>query len=158
MHPISDTAPSAALPVRSAAAVAEPVRNGALRLESIVQKELAYYQTLTPALLPVITEANLDSCDKRLAALGRELLYITNPCAIGDRSLADFRRAYPDASMRGRELMAALPAPEHEKFVFGSLAYQTLLTNACFPDRGTPAVPTEHTAVFLTQASTASTP
>jgi len=130
-----------------------PAKVAALPLETIVQRELAYYEVITPALKPAVQDAKLDTGEKRMAALGDQLRYITNRCTIGSVTLEAFIRQYPDVLERGRALMAALPAPDDTKFTYGSLAYQTMLTNAAFPDNRLGPVPREHSAFFLNQAT-----
>jgi len=132
---------------------AAPADAGTLPLETIMQRELAYYEVVTPALKPAVQDAKLDTGEKRLAALGDQLRYITNRCTIGSITLEAFIKQHPDVLERGRALMAALPAPDDAKFTFGSLAYQTMLTNAAFPDNRLGPIPREHSALFLMQAT-----
>lgn len=118
-----------------------------------MQRERSYFGTITPALAPAVEAAKLDTSEKRLNALGEQLLYISNPCTIGKLKLQQFIAQHPDQSERGQALMAALPAVDDPKFTFGSLAYQTMLTNAAFPDNRLGPVPREHSAFFLNQAT-----
>lgn len=130
-----------------------PAKAAALPLETIVQRELAYYGEVDEKLRPKILEANLDTSETRFQALGQQLLYITSPCAIGKTPLEAFIAQHPEAVERGQAVMANLPAPGDEKFFVGKLAYQTLLANASVLDQ--PAEPTisMHSAVFLTQST-----
>ncbi|MBT2768542.1 hypothetical protein J7J08_12930 [Stenotrophomonas sp. ISL-67] len=131
-----------------------PAPRPALPLEFIVQKEQAYFRAITPELEVAVAKAGLQTSDSRAAALGRQLMYITNPCAIGALSLSQFRLQHVSADARGYALVAALPAPGEPQFGIGSLAYQVLLGNDCAPkDDGLGGMPLAHAARFLTLAT-----
>jgi len=134
-----------------------PAKAAALPLETIVQRELAYYGDVDMRLMPKILEAKLDTGEARFKALGQQLLYITSPCAIGKTPLEAFIAQHPESTERGQALIASLPALDDAKFKVGSLAYQTMLTNASIPDQ--PADPTisMHSAFFLTRGTDTST-
>jgi hypothetical protein len=130
-----------------------PAKAAALPLETIVQRELAYYGEVDEKLRPKILEANLDTSETRFQALGQQLLYITSPCAIGKTPLEAFIAQHPEAVERGQAVMANLPAPGDAKFFVGKLAYQTLLANASVLDRQAEPTISMHSAVFLTQST-----
>ncbi|MFL9583529.1 hypothetical protein [Stenotrophomonas sp. AB1(2024)] len=134
-----------------------PAPRPALPLDLIVQKEQAYFHAITPELEVAVAKAGLQTSDSRAAALGRQLMYITNPCAIGALSLSQFRLQHVGADARGYALVAALPAPgdlSDPRFGIGSLAYQVLLGNDCAPrDDGLGGMPLTHAARFLTLAT-----
>jgi hypothetical protein len=135
-----------------------PANAAALPLETIVQRELAYYGAVDRRLLQEIEAAKLDTSEKRFQALGQQLLYITSPCAIGKTPLAAFIAQHPEAAERGQALMANLPAPNDAKFIVGKLAYQTMLANESIPDQPADATISMHSSVFLTQSTDTSTP
>lgn len=147
------TPPSTRTPSASTA----PAKAAALPLETIVQRELAYYGEVDGRLLQEISAAKLDTSDKRFQALGQQLLYIS-PCAIGETPVAAFIAQHPEAVERGQALVANLPAPGDAKFIVGKLAYQTMLANASVPDQPADATISMHSAVFLTQSTDTSTP
>ncbi|MFI8718215.1 hypothetical protein ACIGHF_10065 [Stenotrophomonas sp. NPDC077464] len=124
-----------------------------LRLESIRQ-EMAYFGAIAEPLKNALTDAELQTSEGRAAALGRQLMFITNPCRVGAQTLSAFRSQFVDAEERGYALVDALPAPGAPLFGVGSLAYQTLLSNHCAPGNdGMAQLPLLHAARFLTLAT-----
>ncbi|WP_448143847.1 hypothetical protein [Stenotrophomonas bentonitica] len=130
-----------------------PAKAAALPLETIVQRELAYYGGVHTTLMPCILGAEMDTSEKRFQALGQQLLYITSPCTIGKTPLAAFIAGHPETTERGRLLVANLPAPGDPKFNAALLAYETMLTNAALArDPEDPRI-SQHAAIFLTRGT-----
>lgn len=128
-----------------------PAKAAALPLETIVQRELAYYGGVHTTLVPSILE--MDTGEKRFQALGQQLLYITSPCTIGKTPLQAFIAQHPETTERGQALIASLPAPDDAKFNAGLLAYETMLTNAALARDPEDSRISQHAAIFLTRGT-----